>query len=91
MSDNILDEIKKIFEIKEEIIIEFKEVCGFIFVFKIRIISIKDRMPSAEIKPLGVIYTENDDYYFAPLYEHADIDEILREFVKKEEYFHSQQ
>ena len=52
MSDNILDEIKKIFEIKEDIIIEFKEVCGFIFVFKTRHISIKDRMPSAEAQAI---------------------------------------
>ena len=91
MSDNILNDLKEIFEIKEDTIIEFKEICGFIFVFKTRIQSIKDKVPSAEIKPLGVIYTENDDYYYTPLDKDADINEIIGEFVKKEEYFHSQQ
>jgi hypothetical protein len=81
MSDNILNDL---FDIKEEKTIEFKELYGFTFVFMTSISSINEKISSAEIKPVGIIYTENEEYYFAPLDETYQINEIVKEFVEKE-------
>lgn len=82
MSDDIFEDLRKIFEIKQDIIIEFKEVYGFTFVFSTRIHTLKDGTSSGEIKPLGIIYNENGEYYFAPLDRVENIPEIIKEYVK---------
>jgi hypothetical protein len=79
MSDNILNDL---FDIKEEKTIEFKELYGFTFVFMTSISSINEKISSAEIKPVGIIYTENEEYYFAPLDKVENTSEIIEEYVK---------
>ena len=84
MSDNIFKDIKSIFEIRDNTTFEFKEICGFTFVFKTQILILRNKVSSAEIKPVGIIYEEKGEFYFAPLGRAGDIDEIVREYVKKE-------
>lgn len=82
MSDNILELIKE--KIKYEDIDDyiFKEKYGFIFVFKRKIFTLNNQLPSAEINPVGLIYTENEDIYFAPFSEKENVKEIVKEYVK---------
>lgn len=82
MSDNVLDELMEIFEIRQDTEIEFKEMYGLTFAFIRKITQIKERISSAEISPLGIIYSKNGEYYFAPLDEVQNINEIVREYVK---------
>ena len=77
------DELMDMFSINETCNFEFREVCGFTFVFKTRILTMNDKLTSASIKPVGIIYEENGEYYFAPLDETVDINVIIEEFVKK--------
>lgn len=76
-----IDDILKIKEINEY---HFREVCGFTFVFKKEEICINNQMESAEIKPIAIIYEENDEYYLAPLDVVDEINEVVKEFVKKQ-------
>ena len=82
MKDRILKDLEEIFNINEDMKIEFKEICGFTFVFITRVFTINEQLSSAEIKPAGIIYDENDQYYFAPLYDVDNLEEIVKEFVK---------
>lgn len=82
MSDNILDELMDIFEIRQDTEIGFKEIYGFIFVFMTKFTRFNDEITSAEIEPAGIIYKENDEYYFAPLDEAENIHEIVKEYVR---------
>lgn len=82
MSDNILRDIKKIFEIHEDVTYEFKRLHGMTLVFKTKITTLRKRISSAEIKPVGIIYEENDQYYFAPLYGQENINEIVKNYVE---------
>ena len=82
MKDRILKDLEEIFNIHEDMKIEFIEICGFTFVFITRIFTINEQLSSAEIKPVGIIYEENDQYYFAPLYDVDNLEEIVKEFVK---------
>ena len=77
------DELMDMFSINETCNFEFREVCGFTFVFKTRILSMNDKLTSASIKPVGIIYEENGEYYMAPLDETVDINEVIEEFVKR--------
>lgn len=81
-----MDDIKKFIEDKFNIekINEygFRNLCGFTFVFQIDIISIKGMISSASIMPVGIIYKENGEFYFAPLHDAVEIDEIIKEYVK---------
>ena len=83
MKDRILKDLEEIFNINEDMKIEFKAMCGFTFVFITRIFAINDKLSSAEINPAGIIYDENGQYYFAPLYDVNNIEEIVQEFVKE--------
>jgi hypothetical protein len=60
----------------------FSKVCGFTFVFKREVLSINDKVTSAEIRPAGIIYEENGEYYYAPLHDGDEIDEIVQGYVK---------
>ncbi len=82
MSDDILREMKNVFGIDDDIGYEFKEVCGLTFVFRTRITRINGEINSAEIRPSGIIYEENDQYYFAPLYRRENINEIVKKYVE---------
>jgi len=77
------DELMDMFSINETCNFEFREVCGFTFVFKTRILTMNDKLTSASIKPVGIIYEENGEYYMAPLDETVDINEVIEEFVKR--------
>lgn len=77
------DELMEMFSINETCDFEFSEVCGFTFAFKTRILTIEDKLTSASIKPVGIIYEENGEYYMAPLDETVDINEVIEEFVKR--------
>ena len=79
MSDDFL---KDIFKITQEHQFEFKEVYGFTFVFKTTTMKFKEKIPSIEIKPIGIIYEENDEYYFAPIDRVENISEVIEEYVK---------
>ena len=69
--------------IRKESFYEFKELYGLTFVFENTTIYFKDSITSAEIKPVGIIYTENDDYYFAPLKDRPqNLKKIITEYVK---------
>ena len=59
MSDNIL---KDLFEIREDKTYEFKEICGLTFAFMTRTTIIQEKISAYEIKPVGIIYKENDEY-----------------------------
>ena len=78
--ENFIDEL---FEIKTDSEYHFKDVCGFTFAFSEKIVHINDRISSAEIRPVGIIYEENGQYYLAPLYDAVEIDEVVHEFVRK--------
>jgi predicted transglutaminase-like protease len=41
-----------------------------------------NHIPSASIRPVAIIYEENDQYYLAPLDEPIKINEIVKEFVE---------
>lgn len=82
MSDNIFEFIKDKLKITEESSIEFREMYGFTFVFKTKIVMISDKI-SAEVRPLGMIYEENNEYYFAPLGRYSNLNEIVKEYVEK--------
>ena len=72
-------------------IIEFNNKNGFTFVFTTEITCINNKVASAEINPTGIIYTQDNEYYFAPLCENYNIKKIIKEYVKEEEYVHFQQ
>ena len=82
MSDDIIRDLQNIFEIKEETYYEFKEVYGLTFVFQAKIHHIKGILSSAEIRPLGIIYTENEEFYFVPLDRVKNLPEIIEEYEK---------
>lgn len=60
----------------------FKKCHGMTFVFRSTFIKLNDEISSAEIKPVGIIYEENDEIYFAPLDKVDKIEPIVEEFVK---------
>ena len=69
------------FTVKSEY--DFRELYGFTFVFRRDIVIMNDQMTSAEIQPVGIIYEENGQYYYAPLHGSDEIEDIVQEFVKK--------
>lgn len=79
MKDKIL---KDIFNIKMDTSYEFKELYGLTFVFRRMTFIFKPPASSAEIRPAGIIYEENDQYYFAPLYGQENINEIVKNYVE---------
>ena len=62
---------------------EFRTICGFTFAFKKEEIRINNHLSSAEILPVGIIYEENSEFYFAPLHDGVEIDEVIKSFVEK--------
>lgn len=62
----------------------FREVCGFTFVFEKEEMWSHSQIASAEIKPIAIIYEENGQYYLAPIDVVDQIEEVVKEFVRKE-------
>ena len=71
------------FKINQDTEFKFKDSYGFTFVFEENILRINEKISSTELKPVGIIYEENGEYYFAPLDEVGDIKAIINEFMKK--------
>ena len=86
------DLIEKFLDIKTKNEYLFHELCGLTFVFKRHTTFLNSQITSGEIYPLGIIYEENGQYYYAPLYDEDEIDKIVSEYVKifseEEEYPH---
>lgn len=66
MKDELERFIKNQFNITENTEFKFHEMCGLMFVFKQTFFNIDEKITSAEIKPVGIIYEESNEYYFAP-------------------------
>lgn len=74
---------EEFFKINQDTEFKFKDSYGFTFVFEENILRINEKISSVELKPVGIIYEENDEYYFAPLDEVDDIKAIINEFMKE--------
>lgn len=70
-------------DIDEIIEYELREMFGFTFVFKKAITIINERISSAGIAPVGIIYDENGEYYYAALDDSGDIGEIVEKFAEE--------
>lgn len=84
MDKEVKEFLDEMLEITEDIEYVFEKRFGLTFVFRRDITFIRDKITSAEIIPIGIIYEENDQYYFAPLYDKNEIEAIVKEFVEKE-------
>ena len=80
---NIEEFIKDFIDLKEIKKIDFKKVCGFYFAIQTTHITIKNEISSSEIKPIAIIYEENDQYYLAPIGELDEMEEVVKNFVEK--------
>ena len=81
MADDAFENIGYLFKIDEDETLEFKKLYGFTFVFKKRIIAFHCNISSAEIRPLGIIYDENGEYYFAPLEGPVNVSDVVCAYV----------
>ena len=77
MKEEIKDLILEMTDIKEISEYEFHNLCGFTFVFKREFLQFRDDISSASIAPVGIIYDENEEYYFAPFAEDVNVKEII--------------
>ncbi|MBQ6345516.1 MAG: hypothetical protein IJI96_05320 [Methanobrevibacter sp.] len=84
MDKDVEEFIEDLLEIKKIGRYDFREIYGFTFVFKKEIFLINDHRSSAEIKPIGIIYEENGEYYLAPIGVVDEIEEVIKEFVKQQ-------
>ena len=84
MDKEVKEFLDEMLEITEDIEYVFEKRFGLTFGFRRDITFIRDKITSAEIIPIGIIYEENDQYYFAPLYDKDEIEAIVKEFVEKE-------
>lgn len=82
MKDEIMDFVLDQFGIAKDTTFEFRKLCGFTFVFQKSIFTYGNDCSSAEMKPVGIIYEENGEYYLAPLDEVNEIDAIVKEFAE---------
>ena len=82
MKDEIMEFLIDQFDITEDTTFEFREICGFTFVFKKSFFTYHEKYSSAEIRPVAIIYEENGEFYLAPLDETTKIDAIVKEFVE---------
>ena len=81
MKEKIEEFIEDLFTIDHESHYRFKSLYGFTFVFRETIFEFHGKISSAEIRPVGIIYEENDEFYFAPLDEIDKIEPIVKEFI----------
>lgn len=75
--------ISDIANFKESSEYDFYEICGFTFVFKSEFLQVKNQISSASITPIGIIYDENEEYYFAPLADDVNVDNIVKNYLKE--------
>ena len=96
MATRIEEYLHDTFSIEKIAEYEYETRFGLTFVFKRELITLKNRISSCEIDPVGIIFEENGKYYFAPLHEDYEIDDIIHGFVdtiiiQEAEYFPSPQ
>lgn len=82
MDKFIEDLLDDLFDIKTYTTYHFREIHGLTFAFCEKIVRINDKISSAEIRPAGIIYEENGEYYLALLHDIIEIDEVVKEFVR---------
>ena len=82
MRDSIEEFIKDQLDITTDTHFEFQNLFGFTFVVQRKILTVRENISSAEIKPVAIIYEENDEFYLAPLDEVDKIEPIIKEFVE---------
>ena len=83
MEDRIKDFVYDAFEIEIDSEYQFKKLYGLTFVFKNDVTIIRNRLSSNSLIPVGIIYEENEEYYFAPLDNKVSLSEVIREYVEK--------
>lgn len=81
MDRYLKDFVENLFDIEEISDYQYKDVCGFTFVFKREIFQINNQISSADIRPLAIIFEENGQYYLAPIDVVDEIEEVIKEFV----------
>lgn len=84
MDKTIEEYLEKYLDMKTISRYHFKTLYGFTFVFKSRITFINDSISSASMNPQGIIFKENDEFYFTPLDKTYEINEIIKEYLKRE-------
>ncbi len=82
MKEKVKNFIPELADIKIISEYEFHELHGFTFVFKNEFFQVKDQISSASIAPIGIIYDENDEYYFAPLADEVNVNPIVKSYLK---------
>ena len=72
---------------------EFRELYGLTFAFERGFVINRDRVLSSYIEPAAIIYSENGEYYLAPLKDLIDTERIVKEYAStlEGERFHFQQ
>lgn len=83
MEDKIKDFVYDAFEIEIDSEYQFKKLHGLTFVFKNDVTIIKNRLSSNSLVPVGIIYEEKGEYYFAPLDNKVSLSDVVREYVEK--------
>lgn len=83
MEDKITRFIYDTFEIERDSKYHFRNLYGLTFVFKDDVITMRNHVRSYSISPIGIIYKENEEYYFAPLDRTATLNEIIKEYVEE--------
>lgn len=83
MDDFIKDFMDELFDMEMISKYDFRETCGFTFVFRSEFIHIRENITSASIAPVAIIYEEKGEYFLAPLDEAIDKNEIIKEYVEK--------
>lgn len=83
MEDKLKKFVHDTFEIETDGEYQFKEMYGLTFVFKNETVLIKKRIISNSLSPVGIIYEENDEYYFAPLDENISLSDVVPEYINK--------
>lgn len=83
MDKNIKKLMHKAWDFDDIVEYTFRSMYGFTFAFKSEFIVMKDRLTSASIEPVGIIYEENGEFYLAPLYDDVEIEEVIKSYVEK--------
>ena len=81
MDETVKKFIDDIFEFESNVTYHFRELYDLTFVFREELTHIKKHLASGEIKPSGIIYEKNDEYYFAPLDTTVNIEAVIQEYV----------
>lgn len=82
MKDEIIDFLSGELDMEGNVEFEFRELYGFTFAFQKWFLTYEEKYSSAEIKPVGIIYEENGEYYLSPLHTVDEINEVVKEFVR---------